>query len=138
MTTQQIFTISQAAIACGVSESKIRRSLPVLRKHGAIQNRERRNRWEIPASSLIAAGLPLDRVEQAKSEECLSSEQADNELIITLMKGQIADLRAALERERLRADNAEARLDRLLPPAPAEPESEPRRGWWARLIGAKS
>lgn len=136
MTTQHLFTVSEAAIACGVSESKIRRSLPILRKYGADQNGKARNRWEIPASALIAAGLPLDKVEQVKSDDCLSSAQAENDALIAMMKGQIADLRAALERERVRADNAEARLDRLLPSAPADSSSEPpRRGWWARLFG---
>lgn len=135
MTSEQTFTLSQAAEVCGVSLSTIRRKRPELRKHGAIQSNKG---WKIPASALIAAGLPLDKVNSPEPVNDSLNERSLTPREYDLLTAQIADLRAALERERLRADNAEARLDRLLPSAPAEPESEPRRGWWARLIGAKS
>ncbi|NMX12589.1 hypothetical protein [Mobiluncus mulieris] len=133
MSSEQNFTLTSATKACGVSMSTMQRKLDTLRKYGAIKIGRQ---WKIPASALIAAGLPLDRVTSPEQVTKPVNEQYETSQEKDQLYAQIADWKALYERERQRADKAEARLekaeerlDRLLPSA------EPiKQGFWNRLF----
>lgn len=133
MSSEQNFTLTGATKACGVSMSTMQRKLDTLRKYGAIKTGRQ---WKIPASALIAAGLPLDRVTSLEQVTKPVNEQYETSQEKDQLYAQIADWKALYERERQRADKAEARLekaeerlDRLLPSA--EPV---KQGFWSRLF----
>lgn len=134
MTSEQTFTLSQAAEVCGVSLSTIRRKRSELRKHGAVQSNKG---WKIPASALIAAGLPLDTVNSPEPVNDSPNERSLTPREYDLLTAQIADWRKLYERERDRADRLEERLDRLLPSAESEIQqtAESKKGFFSRLFG---
>lgn len=127
MKGEQTFTIKAAAEACGVSESTIRRKRFDLRKYGAI---ETKNGWQIPASALLAVGLPLDTV--TAFDKADSPAQGE----IGALREQIALLERLLATEQRRVDYLQEQLaqvttvTRELLPRPTV-----KRTLWQRLTG---
>jgi hypothetical protein len=97
--------LAEAAKACGVSVSTLRRKRPELTAHGAAQTA---NGWRIPVTALIALGL-MDRTTDTRHE-------SQHDTFVTpittapsdALKGELDDLRAQLAAAEQRAAVAEA------------------------------
>jgi hypothetical protein len=136
MTSEQVFSINAAAKLTGYSLPTVRKRLPDLSRHGAVQVA---GRWSIPLSALHTVGL-MQRV-VSNADKQVTSEALHSETINILddLRGQLADAlqRAAVaealagERERAleRADRALLMLEGNT--ASRQPQA-PRRGWLTR------
>ena len=97
--------LAEAAKACGVSVSTLRRKRPELSAHGAAQTA---NGWRIPVTALIALGL-MDRTTDARHE---TQHDASTKPITTppadALIAQLDALRTALADAERRAAVAEA------------------------------
>lgn len=165
MTTDQVqdvvyLTLTQAADACGVSRSTIKRRREAGTFPGAMQ---RDGSWVIPIPDLLAAGLNPGRPSPTEAESQLTDPgqippSDPSEPVVTLPMSEFIDLREelaaakaaaqtaqAIATERQRAlDDLRQVLTRALPPAEAEsdtvkedppsvveqPVEVPRRRWW--------
>lgn len=132
MSTEQIFTLAQAAEACNVSLSTIRRKRDDLQRYGATRDNKG---WKIPASALISAGLPLDKVAADDSPDDRLAVAPEIAVLTALVQQLQEDL--ARERQRCdiaedRATRAEERLDRLIESGAKKP------GFWARIFRQNS
>lgn len=104
-----LFTLSQAATACGVSRSRIRRMLDAGEFPNAVQEDTpgkgtSARVWHVPSTDLLAAGLvpnrPTDRPADSATEQAdLSEQDAGQDL-------QDLEHELALERERRKAAEA--------------------------------
>lgn len=126
----------------GKSVSTVRRRKAQLIEVGATCSQ---SGWSVTIEQLAAVGL-AGSVTPATSHVDTPATSSDD--LVDSLKKQVQFLEEALERERLRADRAESRLDRLLPAAPepepaehTEPAPEPaehteqRTGFFRRLFG---
>lgn len=97
--------LAEAAKACGVSVSTLRRKRPELTAHGAAQTA---NGWRIPVTALIALGL-MDRTTDARHESQHDSPLAPiTTAPAEALKGELDALRAQLAAAEQRAAVAEA------------------------------
>lgn len=129
----------------GKSISTVRRRKQQLIELGATCSK---SGWSVSIEQLASVGLASSI--SPGTYQVTTPDTSSDDLVETLKK-QVQFLEEALERERLRADKAEGRLDRLLPAAPEpepaapEPVSETpvqdqsvqpqRQGFFRRLFG---
>lgn len=142
-------TLKEAAEVCKVSTATIRRRKDALRQVGAVCEP---SGWRVSLQQLIAVGLTT-RVRSGEAEQLPVEVTAtgSSDTLVQALQAHIATLESDLVRERIRADQAEARYDRLIeaPPASAipepvvpvvaapdpEPAPQPRQGFFQRLFG---
>lgn len=126
----------------GKSVSTVRRRKAQLIEVGATCSK---SGWSVTREQLAAVGLAGSVTPATSHADAPETPSRD---LVDSLKKQVQFLEEALERERLRADRAESRLDRLLPAAPepeptehTEPAPEPaehteqRTGFFRRLFG---
>lgn len=101
-------SLNEAAKLCQVSPSTIRRNRERLRGLGAVTEP---SGWHVTLEQLIAAGLTT-KVRPQAPEEVPATPSKDAQ--VEALEAHIATLEAALARERVRADMAERRFDRLI------------------------
>lgn len=94
-TRPPVMGLAEAAKACGVSVSTVRRKRDELREHGAAETAAG---WQIPVTALIAVGL------MTRTTEAPASDTPDDAL-----KGELDALRHQLAEAQLRAAVAEER-----------------------------
>lgn len=94
-TRPPVMGLAEAAKACGVSVSTVRRKRDELREHGAA---ETASGWQIPVTALIAVGL------MTRTTEAPAAATPDDAL-----KGELDALRLQLAEAQLRAAVAEER-----------------------------
>jgi RNase H-fold protein (predicted Holliday junction resolvase) len=104
------FTIEQAALVTGRSQSALRRAI----KAGKIETTTNpiSHAYQMTASALIAAGYTLTSGETAKPAK------ADNTAEVEYLRRRVNDLEEALAYERERTHAAEQRLDTALEALP--------------------
>lgn len=157
--------LAEAAKACGVSVSTLRRKRPDLEANGAVQTDKG---WRIPVTALIALGLmgrTTDASHDALHETPVTPTKTPHSDALTeelhALRSKLADAeqRAAVaeaiaaERERMiesqamalrmlgagaskpREDAHDVRQDDVPDTPPAQPE--PRPTFWSRLTGAR-
>ncbi|MFH9959675.1 helix-turn-helix transcriptional regulator [Streptomyces roseolus] len=91
----------EAAAACGVSRSTIRRRREAGDLPGCVQDEERG--WLIPVEALLAAGFRLNAPAPAEDASApTKNTSAQDEAATAPAGGDVAELRAELERERER------------------------------------
>jgi hypothetical protein len=151
MTSEQVYSINGAAELTGYSLPTVRKRLPDLQKHGAIQVQ---GRWQIPLSALHQAGLMQRVTVNPDREAIVAAFRAETMTEVETLRKRVseAEQRAAVaealaeERQRSldRADRALLALEQKLTapptfiasaPASPEPSQRPRRGWLERLRG---
>jgi len=135
------YTLGTAALACGANKSTILRSI----KAGKIAAlRDEHGQWQIEPAELhrVYPAVATQQVPQPSPPPDATTET------VALLRQQLAEMRASLERERDASDNwrkafEEERAQRLLaapshpaqppPQQSAEPTSRLRRTWrWLR------
>lgn len=104
----QDLSLNEAAKVCGVSPSTIRRNREELRALGAICEP---SGWHVTLDQLIGAGLTT-KVRATPTEGLPATPTKSAQ--VEALEAHIATLEVALARERVRADLAEQRFDRLL------------------------
>lgn len=142
-------TLKEAAEVCKVSPATIRRRKEALREVGAICEP---SGWRVSLQQLIAVGLTT-RVRSGEAEQLPVEVTAtgSSDTLVQALQAYIATLESDLARERIRADQAEARYDRLIEAPPVdvpletmspvvvtpdvEPASQPKQGFFRRLFG---
>lgn len=153
MMTGPTLNLADAARACGLSVSTMRRHRDALIAHGATRHGAS---WVIPVSALVAAGLmPRVTPPDAPSHDGLTPVMTgDGDAPMTALRDALTDaekraadaerraaVAEAVAEERERIITAQAHALRLLEAAPTaqsqphvEPEPQPqlRRSWWQR------
>lgn len=106
--TGEVFGLAEAARVTGVSVSTLRRRRDDLRKHGA--STDSKGGWQIPVHTLLALGL-LDKVtadvEPVEPPPVIPPDGG----LVTALKTEVEQLRAALADAERRAAVAEARAE---------------------------
>lgn len=102
-------SLREAADLCNVSVATVRRRKAQLQAFGAVCDS---SGWHVSLEQLIAVGLTTKV--RAQPDEGVT-DTSSNDALVQALKAHIATLEDQLARERIRADQAEMRLDRLLP-----------------------
>lgn len=153
MTSEPVLSLAEAARACGVSVSTMRRRLPRLMTRGATRHD---TSWSIPVSALVAEGImprvtppdtpscdtvtrsmpPPGDTPSDTSVEALREQLAEAEKRAAVAEAELRGTRALID-EKQRTIEAQAHALRLLEPpravapepaattAPPEPETNP-------------
>lgn len=154
MTSEPVLSLAEAARACGVSVSTMRRRLPRLMERGATRHD---TSWSIPISALVAEGImprmtplgtpsrdtltrsttPPGDILSDTSLAALREQLAEADKRAAVAEAELRGTRALID-EKQRTIEAQAHALRLLePPRPAAPEpaapaapSEPETNPW--------
>lgn len=144
MTSEPVLSLAEAARACGVSVSTMRRRMPRLTQLGAVRHD---TSWRIPISALVAEGImpsvtppdapsratltrsmpPLGGTPSDTSLEDLREQVVDAEKRAAVAEAELRGARALID-EKQRTIEAQAHVLRLLEeprPVVAEPEDTP-------------
>lgn len=137
MSSEPVLSLAEAARACGVSVSTMRRRLPRLTEHGATRHD---TSWRIPISALVTEGLmprvtppdapsrdtltrsmtpPVDTPSDT-SLQALREQLADAEKRAAVAEAELRGTRALID-EKQRTIDAQAHALRLIePPRPSQ------------------
>lgn len=155
--TAPVLGLAEAAKACGVSESTLRRRRPDLLAAGATQTSKG---WRIPIPALVELGLmprvtAPDSPQQPRQEAVTApATQSPTEPLLEALRAKLADaekraaVAEAIAQERERIIEAQALALRMLTPGPTTPQEQPAPApeqpaeqpreqpgrWWRRLF----
>jgi len=132
-----LFTLREAAEACGVSRDTIKRRNAAGRFPGA--QRDDAGAWLVPLADLLADGLhPNAPVQGEAPPQGAAPPPADAEQVARMveLEAQVRELRARLDERERALQLAEMALRALPAGAAAPPEPQGgapgRRSWWRR------